>query len=76
MPDDEKVSITSKYIFGDTKLWWRTQMGDDAKSGRPKITTGETKKETKRTIYGFKFNLACKRVLEATEANRFGKGIC
>ena len=35
VPDDEKVSITSMYLFCDAKLWWRTQMGDDAKPGRP-----------------------------------------
>ena len=30
--DDEKVFITSMYLFGDAKLWWRTRMGDDIKS--------------------------------------------
>lgn len=44
VPDDEKVSITSMYLFGDAKLWWRTRMGDDAESGRPEITTWETLK--------------------------------
>ena len=33
--DSEMVSITSMYLSGDAKLWWRTRMGDDAKSGRP-----------------------------------------
>ena len=37
---------------------------------------GDSKKGTKRTIPAFKFNLACKRVLEGTKANGFGKGIC
>ena len=35
VPDDEKVSITSMYLFGDAKLWWRTRMGDDIESERP-----------------------------------------
>ena len=35
IPDGEKVSITSMYLTGDAKLWWRTRMEDDAKSGRP-----------------------------------------
>ena len=35
MPDYEKVSITSMYLFSDVKLWWRTRMGEDAKSRRP-----------------------------------------
>ena len=24
VPDGEKVSITSMYLFGDAKLWWHT----------------------------------------------------
>ena len=35
VPDSEMVSITSMYLSGDAKLWWRTRMGDDAESGRP-----------------------------------------
>ena len=35
IPDGEKVSITSMYLIGDAKLWWRTRMEDDAESGRP-----------------------------------------
>ena len=42
VPDGEKVSITSMYLTGDAKLWWRTRMEDDAESGRPQITTWET----------------------------------
>ena len=37
--DGEKIFITSMYLTGDAKLWWRTRMKDDAKSGRPQITT-------------------------------------
>ena len=48
VPDGEKVSITSMYLTGDAKLWWRTRMEDDAESGKPQITTWETlKKELK-----------------------------
>ena len=39
VPDSEMVSITSMYLSGDAKLWWRTRMGDDAESGRPQIDT-------------------------------------
>ena len=42
VPDGEKVSITSMYLTGDAKLWWRTRMEDDVESGRPQITTWET----------------------------------
>ena len=45
VPDDEMVSITSMYLSGDAKLWWRTRMGDDTESGRPQITTWETLKK-------------------------------
>ena len=48
MPNEEKVSITSMYLFGNANLWWHTQIGDDGESGRPQITTCETiKKELK-----------------------------
>ena len=33
VPNGEKVSITSMYLTGDAKLWWRTRMEDDAESG-------------------------------------------
>ena len=39
VPDSEMVSITSMYLSGDAKLWWRTRMGDDAEFGRPQIDT-------------------------------------
>ena len=44
VPDSEMVSITSMYLFGDAKLWWRTWMGDDAESGSPQNDTWETLK--------------------------------
>ena len=37
VPDDEKISITSMYLYGDVKLWWSTWMCDDVESGRPQI---------------------------------------
>ena len=46
--EGEKVEITSMYLTGDAKLWWRTRVEDDKESGRPQITTWETlKKEIK-----------------------------
>ncbi|KAL0352155.1 UNVERIFIED_CONTAM: Transposon Ty3-I Gag-Pol polyprotein [Sesamum calycinum] len=30
IPEAEKVSITSMYLTGDAKLWWRTCLSDDA----------------------------------------------
>ncbi|KAL0364745.1 UNVERIFIED_CONTAM: hypothetical protein Sangu_0572100 [Sesamum angustifolium] len=29
IPEAEKVSITSMYLTGDAKLWWRTRLSDD-----------------------------------------------
>jgi hypothetical protein len=39
IPDGERVTITTMYLSGDAKLWWRTREDDD--SGRPKIITWE-----------------------------------
>ena len=45
MPEGEKVTLTSMYLTGDAKLWWRTRVGDDA---RAEISTWDTlKKEMK-----------------------------
>ena len=47
-PEHEKVTITSMYLCGDAKLWWRTRLQDDENSNRPKIETWERlKKELK-----------------------------
>lgn len=44
----EQVSITSMYLVGDAKLWWRTRTDGDASVDRPAITTFEAlKKELK-----------------------------
>ena len=32
--DQENVTITSMYLFGDVKLWWRTCVEDDPDVGR------------------------------------------
>ncbi|KAL3505960.1 hypothetical protein ACH5RR_031342 [Cinchona calisaya] len=36
VPEEEKVSITSMYLAGDAKLWWRTRVSDDTV---PQIST-------------------------------------
>ena len=35
--DAEKVSLTSMYLMGDAKLWWRTRVGEDLEAGRPQV---------------------------------------
>ncbi|KAK4388202.1 hypothetical protein Sango_2426800 [Sesamum angolense] len=48
IPKAEKVSITSMYLTGDVKLWWRTRLSDDAIANRDKIETWDIlKKELK-----------------------------
>ena len=48
IPVGEQVTITTMYLTGDAKLWWRTRMSDDAAAGRPKIESWEIlKKELK-----------------------------
>jgi hypothetical protein len=39
IPEAEKLTVTTMYLTGDAKLWWRTREDDD--SGRPKLTTWE-----------------------------------
>ena len=44
----EQVTITTMYLTGDAKIWWRTRTSDDAAAGRPKIESWEIlKKELK-----------------------------
>ncbi|KAL0339190.1 UNVERIFIED_CONTAM: hypothetical protein Sangu_1441100 [Sesamum angustifolium] len=44
----KKVSITSMYLTGDAKLWWRSRLSDDASANRERIETWEVlKKELK-----------------------------
>ncbi|KAL6350766.1 hypothetical protein AAG906_028237 [Vitis piasezkii] len=64
IPDGEKVSITSMYLTGNAKLWWRTRMEDDAepksKGGKKAKVEGKTskksgwKKQSKKTVVGGK----------------------
>ncbi|KAL0408359.1 UNVERIFIED_CONTAM: hypothetical protein Sradi_1770300 [Sesamum radiatum] len=46
--DVEKVSITSMYLTGDAKLWWRTRLSNDDNVNRDKIKIWNvSKKELK-----------------------------
>ena len=48
IPFGDQVTITSMYLSGDAKLWWRTRREDDGSVGRPLIETWESlKKELK-----------------------------
>ena len=48
IPVGDQVTITSMYLSGDAKLWWRTRMEDDACAGRPIIETWEALKKELR----------------------------
>ncbi|XP_069152656.1 uncharacterized protein [Solanum lycopersicum] len=37
VPDADKLNITTMYLTGDAKLWWRTRNADDVSAGRPRI---------------------------------------
>ena len=39
VPDADKLNITTMYLTGDAKLWWRTQNANDVSAGRPRIDT-------------------------------------
>ncbi|RVW77248.1 hypothetical protein CK203_043295 [Vitis vinifera] len=41
IPTNEQIMITSMYLSGDAKLWWRTRTNDDVAIGRPWINTWE-----------------------------------
>ena len=48
IPVGEQVTITTIYLSGDAKLWWRTRSSNDVAAGRPKIEMWEIlKKELK-----------------------------
>ena len=39
VPDADKLNITTMYLTGDAKLWWRTRNADDVSAGLPRIDT-------------------------------------
>ena len=45
--DQEKVTITSMYLSGDAKLWWRIHVEDDAGASRKIDSWDALKKELK-----------------------------
>ena len=44
----DQVTITSMYLEGDAKLWWRSRLDGDASAGRPRIETWESLKKELR----------------------------
>ena len=41
IPVGKQVTITTMYLLGDAKLWWRTRLSDDVVVGQPKIERWE-----------------------------------
>lgn len=67
IPEADKVSITSMYLVGDVKLWWRTRIED---SSRQPITDWPEMKQELRNLF-LPCNVHYKRLLKAFEANGF-----
>lgn len=42
---DEQVNITTMYLLGDVKLWWRTRIKEDINTRRSKIETWDHLKQ-------------------------------
>jgi hypothetical protein len=48
IPAEEQVTITTMYLMGDAKLWWRTRLEDGTNAGKPLIKTwSELREELK-----------------------------
>lgn len=63
--EEEKVTISSMYLSGDAKLWWRTRIEDDVNAGRPASSTWDRlHKELKEEL------LPCKIAWVARESLR------
>ena len=45
IPEAEQVSITSMYLEGDAKLWWRGTLQEDVEANRPTIETWDSLKQ-------------------------------
>ena len=72
VPDKEKVTITSIYLLGDAKLWWRTHVEDNADAGRGKIDSwGTLKKELKDQFLPINTTQ-----VEEIETHQYGARIC
>lgn len=48
VPENEQVTITSMYLAGDAKLWWRTRVSDFS---RPIVSTWAALKEELKTQF-------------------------
>ena len=66
--ETDKLNITTMYLTGDTKHWWRTRNADDVSAGRSEINKWDklVKESSQQRL------LACKRQVEETEVGGFG----
>ena len=72
----EQVTMTTMYLSGDAKLWWRTRSSEDAAAGRPKIDRWEIlKKELKDQFLPTNTAWLTRESFEKAEANRLGQRI-
>ena len=71
IPASEQVMITTMYLFGDAKLWWRTRSSDDAAVGRPKIEMFDILKKELKDQFLPTNTAWMARVFEEAQADRF-----
>ena len=72
----EQVTITTMYLTGDAKLWWRTRTSDDAAAGRPKIESWEILKKELKDQFLPMNNVDGEGVSEETEADGLSQRLC
>ena len=51
IPDEERVPMTSMYLMGDAKLWWRTRSQEDQNGDKPAIVEWEVLKKELRAQF-------------------------
>ncbi|KAG8383794.1 hypothetical protein BUALT_Bualt04G0050700 [Buddleja alternifolia] len=67
--DSEKVLITSMYLAGDAKFWWRTRLPNDISANRQKIKTWDALKRAVRD-YKKEFSSLMLDIREITEEDK------
>ncbi|RVW42477.1 hypothetical protein CK203_087838 [Vitis vinifera] len=76
VPDGEKVSITSMYLTGDAKLWWRTRMEDDCRVGKaPNHHLGDSEEGIEGSVPPHQHGMGGQGGTKKTQAHRICEGI-
>ena len=63
--ESDQVTISTMYLSGDAKLWWRSRKHEDASAGRPAIVTWEDlKKELREQFLPLNASWVARRALK------------